>query len=95
MVPILVILRDGSAIATRRGGASAYAIDTWLAAQAGLAPTRLADDGSPTSRMSWPGWPPGARSMPRSPGVVRPTERSAQPRVRSRPALARTGAQSL
>ncbi len=43
VVPILVILRDGSAIATRRGGASAYAIDTWLAAQAGLAPTRLAD----------------------------------------------------
>jgi hypothetical protein len=44
VVPILVILRDGSAIATRRGGASAYAIDTWLAARAGLAPTRLADE---------------------------------------------------
>jgi len=41
VVPILVILRDGAAIATRRGGASAYAIDTWLAERAGLAPTRL------------------------------------------------------
>jgi hypothetical protein len=42
VVPILVILRDGNAIATRRGGASAYAIDSWLAERAGLTPTVLA-----------------------------------------------------
>jgi hypothetical protein len=41
VVPILVILRDGQAVATRRGGASAYAIDTWVAEQAALAPTQL------------------------------------------------------
>lgn len=41
VVPILVILRDGTAIATRRGGASAFLIDSWLAEQAGMAPTGL------------------------------------------------------
>jgi hypothetical protein len=43
VVPILVVLREGLAIATRRGGASAYVIDTWLADAAGLPPTQLAE----------------------------------------------------
>lgn len=41
VVPILVFLRDGRAAATRRGGASAYVIDAWLADTAELTPTTL------------------------------------------------------
>jgi len=41
VVPILVFLRDGQAAAARRGGASAYVIDTWLADTAELTPTTL------------------------------------------------------
>jgi len=44
VVPILVILRDGQAMATRRGGASAYVIDTWLAATTGLSPSALTNE---------------------------------------------------
>jgi hypothetical protein len=41
VVPILVFLRDGQATATRRGGASAYVIDAWLADTAELTPATL------------------------------------------------------
>ncbi len=44
VVPLLVAMREGTAIATRRGGASAYVIDRWLAEQAGLTPTRLHEE---------------------------------------------------
>jgi hypothetical protein len=44
VVPILVAMRDDTAIATLRGGASAYLIDRWLAEQVGLTPTRLREE---------------------------------------------------
>jgi hypothetical protein len=43
VVPVLFVLRDGRAIATRHGGASASVIDGWFAATAGLAPSDLGD----------------------------------------------------
>ena len=36
VVPVLFVLRDGRAVATRHGGASAAIIDRWLGEQAGL-----------------------------------------------------------
>ncbi len=43
VVPVLFVLRDGHAVATRHGGASAAVIDRWLAAHAGLGPPMLPD----------------------------------------------------
>jgi hypothetical protein len=43
VVPVLFVLRNGSAAATRHGGASAAVIDRWLAEVAGLDPSRLPD----------------------------------------------------
>ena len=43
VVPVLFVLRDGHAVATRHGGASAAVIDRWLAEQAGLGPSVLPD----------------------------------------------------
>ncbi len=43
VVPVLFVLRDGRAVATRHGGASAAVIDRWLAEQAGLHASVLPD----------------------------------------------------
>ncbi len=43
VVPVLFVLRGGSAIATRHGGASATVIDRWVAEVTGLGPSDLPD----------------------------------------------------
>jgi hypothetical protein len=43
VVPVLFVMRDGRAVATRHGGASARVIDEWLAVEARLPPSRLPD----------------------------------------------------
>ena len=43
VVPVLFVLRNGTAVATRHGGASAAVIDRWLAQTADLAPSTLPD----------------------------------------------------
>lgn len=44
IVPVLVILRDGQAVATRHGGAPAHVIDTWLTAHIGPGDTPVAPE---------------------------------------------------
>jgi len=43
IVPIVAVLRDGHAVATRRGGAPAYVIDEWLTSVIGSGRTPIAD----------------------------------------------------
>lgn len=47
VVPVLFVLQDGVAIATRHGGASAAVIDRWVADAAGLDPSDLPDEWAP------------------------------------------------
>ncbi len=42
IVPVVALLRDGHAVATRRGGAPAYVIDEWLTSLIGSGQTPLA-----------------------------------------------------